>query len=148
MACATVRAVTWPGHWGAGLPDALSGLDCNRCTLTYFCVSGLVILNHCADACVPAGVGKVACLCLAACFRDHLGRPHSALRTSSMRASADAIPDPEAPSSFLLSQDLLDRLTQDDKITAARWVGLLKVNEQSSTQAYSRSCRTLTSTLG
>ena len=26
-----------------GLPDGLAGLDCNRCTLTYFCVSGLVI---------------------------------------------------------------------------------------------------------
>jgi hypothetical protein len=27
----------------AGLPDELAGLDSNRCTLTYFCVSGLVI---------------------------------------------------------------------------------------------------------
>jgi hypothetical protein len=34
----------------AGLPDELSGLDSNRCTLTYFCVSGLVI-RACVAAC-------------------------------------------------------------------------------------------------
>lgn len=34
----------------AGLPEELAGLDSNRCTLTYFCVSGLVI-RACVAAC-------------------------------------------------------------------------------------------------
>ena len=57
----------------AGLPDELAGLDCNRCTLTYFCVSGLVLhvslrLCVCLSVCLYVRVSVCLCIYVSVCL--------------------------------------------------------------------------------